>query len=232
MKTIGVLGGLGPQATMDFEARLHRLAQQRIPQHVNTGYPPMVVYYFRQIPVVLPADGSMPTSRPPIEPALLDAARKLGALADFLVITANGIHAYQDEIEQASGRKVVSMVDATLEEVRRRQHKRVGIVDFRPAQVGVYASRLDQLGIPWVGLPPDLMNAMTGVMHAVDEGRVDAEISRRTLTAISYLRSQGPDGIILACTEFPLSLHDELNDPDLINPIQYLADVALKQPIT
>src|SRR5690349_9338199 len=133
MKTIGILGGIGPQATMDFEARLHCLAQQRIPQHVNTGYPPLVVFYFRQTPVLMPADGSMPTSLPPIEPTLLDAARRLGAWADFLVITANGIHAYQDEIEQASGRKVVSMVDATLEEVRRRQLKRLGIVDFRPA---------------------------------------------------------------------------------------------------
>ena len=30
MKTIGVLGGLGPQATMDFEARVHRVAQRLI----------------------------------------------------------------------------------------------------------------------------------------------------------------------------------------------------------
>jgi len=30
MKTIGVLGGLGPQATMDFEARLHAVSQQLI----------------------------------------------------------------------------------------------------------------------------------------------------------------------------------------------------------
>ena len=37
MRTIGILGGLGPQATMDFEARLHRVAQQQIPQRGNTG---------------------------------------------------------------------------------------------------------------------------------------------------------------------------------------------------
>jgi aspartate/glutamate racemase len=30
MKTVGVLGGLGPQATMEFESRVHRVAQQRI----------------------------------------------------------------------------------------------------------------------------------------------------------------------------------------------------------
>ena len=44
MKITGVLGGLGPQATMDFEARIHRISQQLIPRQANTGYPPMVVY--------------------------------------------------------------------------------------------------------------------------------------------------------------------------------------------
>ena len=37
LKTIGVVGGIGPQATMDFETRLHRAAQRRLPQLANTG---------------------------------------------------------------------------------------------------------------------------------------------------------------------------------------------------
>jgi aspartate/glutamate racemase len=44
MKTIGVLGGLGPQATMDFEVRLHAVSQQLIAPNASTGYPPMLVY--------------------------------------------------------------------------------------------------------------------------------------------------------------------------------------------
>ena len=57
MKTIGVLGGLGPQATMDFEARIHRVAQRLIPPNKNGGYPPMVVYYCRHPPVLLTEEG-------------------------------------------------------------------------------------------------------------------------------------------------------------------------------
>ena len=44
MKTIGVLGGLGPQATVDFEVRVHREAQRWIPPRMNGGYPPMIVH--------------------------------------------------------------------------------------------------------------------------------------------------------------------------------------------
>jgi aspartate racemase len=60
MQTIGVLGGLGPQATMDFEARVHQVAQRLIPPRGNSGYPPMVVYYHRRPPFVMSAGGTRP----------------------------------------------------------------------------------------------------------------------------------------------------------------------------
>ena len=50
MKIIGVLGGLGPQATMEFEARIHSLSQQLTPPKAEPSYPPMVVYYYRDPP--------------------------------------------------------------------------------------------------------------------------------------------------------------------------------------
>jgi aspartate racemase len=53
MKTVGVLGGLGPQATIDFEQRVHQVAQQLISPQGNGGYPPMVVWYCRHPPVLM-----------------------------------------------------------------------------------------------------------------------------------------------------------------------------------
>ena len=74
---------------MDFEVRVHRESQRRIPPRRNTGYPPMVVHYHRRPPFLLRDDG---LPRMPIQPDpdLLQAAARLGAVADFLVITANG----------------------------------------------------------------------------------------------------------------------------------------------
>ena len=47
MRTLGVLGGIGPQATIDFESRVHAVSQERIPQDLNRGYPPMVTVFLR-----------------------------------------------------------------------------------------------------------------------------------------------------------------------------------------
>ncbi len=232
MKTIGVLGGIGPQATMDFEARVHRVSQQLIEPRGNMGYPPMVVAYFRETPVIMPADGSIPKSRPPINPHLVEYARRLGEWADFLVILANGMHAYQSEIEQASGRPVLSMVDVVVAEVQRRQLRRVGLIDFRPGAINVYAERLTRLGIDWPEVPPEMLSSLAGVMVAVDEGRAGQPERKVTDEALQFLRDRSADGIIPACTEFPFAMGEQMRAPDVLNPVQLLAEAAVRHAMT
>src|SRR5262249_56919496 len=91
MKRMGVLGGISPQATMDFEARVHRISQQLIPQDFNRGYPPMVVWYHRRPPVRLDNDGRavMPME---VDRQLVEAAGGLGSVAAFLVIPRTAAH--------------------------------------------------------------------------------------------------------------------------------------------
>ena len=120
MNTIGVLGGLGPQATMDSEARIHRVARAPYPPEQNGGYPPMVVYYYRHPPGLPTEEGKLQFPfRPDLR--LLEAAKRRATWPISLVITSNTPHLFQAEIEQAAGRKVLSIIDTTLEEVRRRK---------------------------------------------------------------------------------------------------------------
>src|SRR6476646_1786147 len=144
MKTIGVIGGLGPQATMDFEARVHAVSQKLIPPHWNGGYPPMVVYYHRYPPLVVDERGR-PVMPMELEEHISAVLPKLGELADFLVITANAPHRMRKEIEEKSGRKVLSMIDVTLEEVRRRGWQRVGVVGL--GDPVVYTEPIGEIGL-------------------------------------------------------------------------------------
>lgn len=226
MKTIGILGGLGPQATIDFEQRLHQVAQQYAPQPGDVAYPVLISWFFREPPVLLAADSPMQADIPPVNPRLLEAAQALGSHVDFLVIPSNGVHLWQAEIEAAAGKPVVSMIDAVIAEVQRRGYQHLGLVDFRPAAWGVYPPRLTQLGLSWVELPSRTREQLSRVMRAVNAGRNGAEEAAQLRLAISILWEQHADGIILACTEFPLALNDTL-EPRLINPVALLAELAM-----
>ena len=229
MKTIGVIGGMGPQATMDFEQRVHRVAQRTIPPRANSGYPPMLVLYHRRLPIVFEQDG---TPRRPItpDPALLESVRAIGAAADFLVIVANLPHLIQPQIEQASGREVLSMIDVTLDTVRARGWKRVGVVGM--GLPTVYMDRLAPMGIAAETLAPDQSGPLDGAILSLMEGRENDASRRLAHDAIATLRARRVDGIILGCTEIPLLLGVAADAPDLLNPAQLLAEAAVARANT
>jgi aspartate racemase len=227
MKTIGVLGGLGPQATMDFEVRLHAAAQRLIPQIGNSGHPPLVVYYHRRPPFVM-ADERLPVFPLQPDPTLLEASHWLGTRADFLVITANGPHIIQSQIEAAAGCKVLSMIDATLAEVGRRGWRTVGLLGFGDPRVPVYAQPMNQFNLATEVITQELQGALNIAVNKVQEGRADADDTRALVATLDFLRARKVDGIILGCTELPFLLPAGIAEPDLINPAEYLAEAAIR----
>ena len=185
----------------------------------------MVVHYLRRPPFLLREDG---LPRMPIQPDpdLLQAAARLGAVADFLVITANGPHLIQSEIERASGRAVLSMIEVTLNEVRRRGWKRVGVIGL--GDPIVYTRRLESLGTPYEILDPERRAALDRAIFRLMEGRDDNEGRRLAREAVERLRGRRVEGIIMGCTELPLLLREHAEAADLMNPAQLLAEAAVR----
>ena len=230
MKTIGILGGFGPQATMEMEAAIHHASQRFIPQQQNSGYPPMIVYYNRHPPVILKEDFSPVRPLQP-DPRLLEAAKKLGPMVDFIIIPSNGLHALQSEIEQAAGCKVLSMIDATLDEVRKRQWHKIGVVGFGGKPM-VYINRFTELNLSFETINDTLQEKLDVSIMRVMEGKNDDEDRALTLEVVMELRAKKVDGIILGCTEIPILLGQYAEGADLLNPGLILAEAAVKYSLS
>ncbi|HEV8506727.1 MAG TPA: amino acid racemase [Chitinophagaceae bacterium] len=225
MKTIGIIGGIGPQATVDLEMRIHKVAQQVLPQAQNGGYPPMIVEYYRHPPIVV-NENNFPVFPLQIDPRLLAVAKNLGTMSDFLVLPTNGVHRFQNEIESASGRKLLSIIDATMDEVKKRQWKKVGVLGLMTLEI--YTRRLTEMGIPFETVSDDLQKKIDKTIFSVMEGRDDENDRAIMLEALTELRNKNVDGIIPGCTEIPLILGKEMDASDLVNPVQLLAEAAVK----
>ena len=226
MKRIGVLGGMSPQATMDFEARVHSLSQQLIPQHWNAGYPPMVVWYHRRLPVRVGEDGR-PIVPMEIDPQLVDAAAWLGKGVDFLVIPCNAAHTGLAAITNAAGCPVVSMIDVTVNEVARRGWQRVGVLGFNSAPP-LYVDSLGQRGLRCETIDTSLQARLDAAIQAVMEGRDGAVEAEAARAAVQVLRARPVEGVVLGCTEIPLLLGGEAEATDLVNPADLLAEAAVR----
>ena len=229
MKRMGVLGGISAQATMDFEARVHAVSQRLIPQEWNGGYPPMLVWYHRRLPIRLGEDGRPAVPRE-IDPELLDAAAWLGRATDFLVVPCNSAHVGLAQLAEAAGCPVLSMIDATLDEVARRRWPRVGVLGFGGAPL-LYLDPLGQRGVRCETIDARMQDALDGAIRAVMEGREGDGEARAARAAVGALRAAGAAGIVLGCTEIPLLLGDDGAAPDLVNPAALLAEAAVRRAI-
>lgn len=225
MKKMGVLGGIGPQATMQFEAAVHRVSQRLIPRRFNGGYPPMIVEYLRRPPWVLNDDGT-PALPLTLEPSLLESARRLGSMCDFLVVPCNSVHLFIDTIERASGVPSLNMVDVVLNEVHRRNWSNVGVLGM--GEPVVYTRRLAELNIAHTVIDKAAQEQLAIGILQVMEGSETDESRTSAKRAVEALREKQADGIILGCTEIPFLIGDERNAPDLIDPVMLLAEAAVR----
>ncbi len=226
MRRMGVLGGMSAQATIDFEARVHRCAQRLVAQDWNRGYPPMVVWYHRELPVRRGDDGQFLEPRQ-IDPQLVEAAARLAPLVDFLVIPCNAAHVGLAELREATARPVLSMIDVVLDEVVARGCRRVGVLGARGAPPP-YVDGLRQRGIACERIDAALQQRLDAGIQAVMEGREGKEEREAARDAVHALRTRTVDAIVLGCTEIPLLLGDEAEASDLISPAALLADVAVR----
>jgi aspartate racemase len=226
MRRMGVLGGISAQATMDFEVRVHRSAQRLVPQDWNRGYPPMIVWYHRDLPILRGPDGR-PSEPRQVDPALVEAAAQLGTIVDFLAIPCNAAHVALRQIREAVDCLVLSMIEVAVEEIVRRKCRRVGVLGANGVPPP-YIEALGARGIAYEGIDASLQPRLDAAIRAVMEGRDGKEHTEMAREAVGILRARGVDAVLLGCTEIPLLLGDDTEASDLVHPAALLAEAAVR----
>ncbi len=198
MKTVGVIGGMGPAATLDFLTKLHAatpVASEADHLHVITDNHPRRA----DRNAAMRADGPSPA------PSLVATARGLTAMgAEVLVMPCNAAHAWADEIVAAAGDvPFVSIIAAAVAAVRSAvpNVRRVGLLAVEATQ----AARLyhDGFGDGVEVLAPD-MDTFMPLIFAVKAGDTGPAVRAAMAAEAAALVAAGAEVLLAACTEVPL----------------------------
>ncbi|HNP36274.1 MAG TPA: amino acid racemase [Woeseiaceae bacterium] len=204
--TVGVLGGLGPEATVDFMTRvIAETPASRDQDHVhlivdqNPSVPDRQDAIFRQ--------GADPG------PVLAAMAKRLQeAGCDFLVMPCNTAQAYEDNIRAAVSIPLLSIIEVSIEAIPAGLDSIAVLATPACLATGKYQQALAAKGKEVVELTTAESQLLMKVIYALKSGARDDWLPEAVHEIIRELCTRGAELVILGCTEVPLLL-DRLQPP-------------------
>ena len=197
-KTIGVLGGLGPESTIEF---YRALTQRYYLKYQDYAYPELIIHSFDFQKFIDAGYCNTPTVVSAIE-------RLAAAGAAFVVAPCNSVHRIYEDLCRDNDLPIpwVSIMDSTIREIRKLKCTKVGLLGtiFTMSQP-FFSDRLQQNGIETL-LPDSTDQARINriIYDELVRAVVTPEAKSFALGCIDRLAQAGAEGIILGCTELPL----------------------------
>jgi aspartate racemase len=210
MKTVGIIGGLGPESTVDYYQRIIALFRQRTGER---HYPEFVIV---SVDLTKGLDFMDANDLSGMTSYLLEAIHKLArAGADFGMISANTPHIVFDQVAPKSPIPLISIVEATRAAAKTQKLKRLALFGTRyTMQATFYAKVFARDGIEL--LVPDSHDQdyiHDKYMNELVPGKFLADTRADLLGIVDRMKvTSNIEGVILAGTELPLLLRDPIHN--------------------
>jgi aspartate racemase len=206
MKTLGIIGGLGPESTLDYYQRIIALYRERTG---SRHYPEFIVV---SVDLRKGLDFMEANDLSGMADYLLEGIDKLGrAGADFGIISANTPHIVFDEVAPKSPIPLISIVEATRATAKAQNLKRLALFGTRyTMQANFYPKVFACEGIELLVPDPHDQNYIHDkYMNELVPGKFPPETRTGLLAVVDRMKAKSDiDGVILAGTELPLILRD------------------------
>lgn len=204
MKTVGIVGGIGPESTIEYYRFIIEAYRQRQP---DGGYPAIII---NSVDLERLVSWINAGELGPFTDYLVSGVETLArAGADFAVLAANTAHIVFDQIRARSPLPLISIAEATCEQARKLGLRRPGLLGTRfTMQASFYPEVFARAGLSIV-TPNEAEQAL---IHEKYFGELLkniflAETRDQLLAVVDDMKArEGIDGLILGGTELPLIL--------------------------
>lgn len=220
-RVVGVIGGMGPDATIDFMAKV----VEKTPADCDQDHVRMLVEHNPRIPsrqLAMQSDGDDPG------PVIAEMAQRLEAGgADFIVMPCNAAHAWQNDVVAATGIPFISIIDESVAKALRcaPDDGAVGLLTTPGCfAAGLYQRALSDAKRQLVlQTPEELVEAMS-LIDRIKAGDKSEPVITGMRSLAENLLSRGATALIAACTEIPLVLNESMFTVPLVSSTDVLAE--------
>lgn len=215
MKKIGLIGGIGPESTLDYYRRIIEAARE----HASGLDAPEIIIYSANLQEALTI---IEAKRPDLLAEWLLA--KLEALhaagAEFAAITANTAHQVFDAVAKRSPLPLISIVEATCAAAQQQGLRRLGLLGTRfTMQADFFQQPFRRQGMELLVPVPEEQDLIHERLFSEIELGIIKDQTRDELLEIirRMIERDRIEALILGCTELPLILPDQAHGIPLLN---------------
>ena len=223
-KVIGILGGMGPDATAELFWRIIKATPVRRKQdHLR-----IIIDNNPKIPELTPAVSGEGKSH--LDEIIKTALNLEKAGAEIIVMPCNTAHYYLDNLRQNVQVPVIDMIWETANYISQQfaEMKKVGLLAATgTVKTELYQSKLElrEVLLPDKGSQGEVME----VISSVQLGHTQGATRRKAASIAQLLVDRGAEAIIAGCTELSLVLSEQEISVPLIDSLQILAAAAVRE---
>ena len=227
-KTIGILGGMGPEATSYFfDLIIRNTKAAKDQEHI-----PVIIY---SNPMVPPRTDAINNLAPDPSPLLVQGIKALiRAGADFVVMPCITTHYFLPQVLTEVKIPVISLLDESV--TWGREHipglKKAGLISSTGSlKSGLFHNAFEKAGVEILSPGPEeqkaVMDAIFGA-EGIKAGTLTGAPPQTVLNTARRLIDRGAEAIIAGCTEIPLVLKQEDLPVPLIEPMEIAALTCIR----
>ena len=198
MKKIGLVGGISWASTIDY----YRLINEGVNQKMGGVHSAECSLYSLNFSDI------KEKGWPNCYNLVLDACKKLVSTEiDGIALCANTAHYFADKLQEQISIPILSIVNATIDTVKKDSLKRVGLLGTKlTMEMGIYKDKMaiEDIEIISPESNEDIRKIDSIIMSELGKGLIKSQSKEFLLNSIENLIKSGAEAIILGCTELPL----------------------------
>lgn len=220
--TIGVIGGMGPYATL----ALFKALLDNTPAHKDWDHPRVLIDNNPKIPSRTRA--FLYGEPDPVQHIVRGAEGLRAAGADFVIMPCNSAHYFLPQARAQTDVPFVNMIEETSQLVLAAGCGRVGVLGGEVTVHGrVYEQWLESAGVGVLHVTDDEQKVVRAVIEDVKLNAVSHNTCSRVQDLVTRLEARGAEAVILGCTELPLAMQGVTAKAKIIDSLDALAKAAV-----
>lgn len=223
-KTIGVIGGLGPETGCRFCLTVNDRCK------TLTARQPHIL--LDNLPISREAEERLINGGPSKEhfDLLIESIQRLNTLGvTTIVIACNTVHVFIDELRPLSKVPILSIIEETAKECTAQGFTKVGLLGTtRTITSGMHANELAKHAVEIIVPDGDDQVFVSACIIRIINHEVADDDKARLIAIIEKLKEAGAQAIVLGCTDLPLLLSPRDTMVPIIDSVAVLVDAAVR----